>query len=360
MFYLGLIVSTCYIPGITGVSVPTQWAVLSALLPLTLWHPAPVPGLGLAVLAFATISVLWAPSQFDAAFGLWTLGFVWLLGFRLGTADFDLRELFRGLALGLSVSSIVSVFQYFNCPLPILAPYGPYPSGLLFNSALLGACATLVILGLVQFRLYAYIPLLLPSLILAQSRGAWLALIGGFAIRWVHPLAIVGLGALCALAFTSFIDVSDTERLSIWGVALRELTLRGHGIGSFNSVYYTAGDQLIHPEFVHNDYIQLWFELGVFAIPIYAALALALCQRSPVLWAFAILGTFYFPLWCPIPAFIGCVLTGRGVHEWARARSVLHQRRPNLIPRPAYPQRLFDRTRCPAIPPLPQTSYSEA
>lgn len=356
MFYLGLIVSTCYIPGITGVSIPTQWAVLSAILPLTLWRTAtlgPTFYLGLTVLAFASLSTLWAPSHYDSGYGLW-LACIWFLAFRLGATTADLSAFFRGLAIGLAISSMVAILQWFAVPLPILAPYGLYPSGLFYNSTLLGAIAALVILGLIEDLYIEYIPLALPALILSQSRGAWLALTTALAIRWFHPL-LAAIGTLAiATTFLIFLDTSNAERLTIWGVALRELSTFGFGIGSFNSIYYTIpGPQWVHPEFAHNDYLQLWFELGIMAIPIYLVLALALTQRHAALIGFAILSCFYFPLWCPVPALIGCILTGRGVRDWRRARAACDHRGPNLLPRPSHPRSIVHPDWRQAIPSLP-------
>ena len=75
MFLFGLLLCVCYIPGFLGAFIPTQWAVLSCVLPLTLWRAGTFPPstlAGLAVLAWSAISFFWAPNSFDSIYGLYT------------------------------------------------------------------------------------------------------------------------------------------------------------------------------------------------------------------------------------------------------------------------------------------------
>src|SRR5260221_7739561 len=107
MFLLGLIVSVCYIPGVTGAMVPTQWAVLSAVLPLGLWYSGakgPEILFGTLALVFAALSILWAPNTYDAGYGLW-LACIWAGCFWLGAIQTNFAGLYVGLACGLGVSS---------------------------------------------------------------------------------------------------------------------------------------------------------------------------------------------------------------------------------------------------------------
>lgn len=341
MFYLGLIVATCYVPGYTGALLPTQWAVLSIVLPWFLWRPTTSGSmlwLGVMVLGWATLSVIWSSSPLDAAYGLWHLT-VLALCFRLGTTAIDLPALFKGLALGLSVSSAVAVAQAFGYQL-VDAAIDTAPGGLLFNPTVLSACIAIVLVGLFELRLYRWAPTLLPGLWLTHSRGGWFILGAGIASR-VLPRWTILLGtAALTTAIILWPNSSDFDRLEIWGNALRHLTLWGNGIGSFNSFFYIMhdinGPHIMHPGFVHNDYIQLWFELGVGAIPIYAILAIALTRSDYVLGgtllSVAILALFYFPLGCPVIAFIGCVLAGNAIASRHRYRHPVHIRRPHRLP----------------------------
>jgi hypothetical protein len=176
MFGLGLIVSLCYVPGVTGAYVATQWPVLSILLPLALWRSGPVTALhwaGLGFLAYGFARLGFAPLLLDGVFGLW-LVCIMALSFWLGSTLDDLRGLYKGLALGAAVSSVVAAFQYFGLP---LVPYASSnPAGLYVNSVSLGMVAAFLIVALASERMWLWVPALLPGLALSGSRGAWLAL----------------------------------------------------------------------------------------------------------------------------------------------------------------------------------------
>lgn len=320
MFLLGLLLAICYVPGITGASVPTQWVLLSAILPLGLWRSGvlgPTHFAGLAILAWSALSLLWVPNLWDGLYGFWILAIL-ALAFWLGSTISDFRGLWKGLALGLSCSSLVAISQWLGYAPVESAPGNP--SGLFFNSTLLGASCAIVLIALWSEKLWLWMPGILPGLILANSRGAYLVLAFVIASRYV-PLLLLSLALmLAAIAFSLVPNDSDSTRLMIWGMALRELTFFGHGIGSFGSFIYIHHNTLVIPDRVHNDYLQLWFELGPASLAIGFIYAVALFQRQSPLWpiflAFAILGLFYFPLWAPIPAFIGAMVAGRLASDW--------------------------------------------
>ena len=76
MLWLGLLTSTAFVPGWTGASVATGWAVLSITLPFFARGSAPAMPLawaGLATLAYALVSLAWTPSLPDAGWMLWLL-----------------------------------------------------------------------------------------------------------------------------------------------------------------------------------------------------------------------------------------------------------------------------------------------
>jgi hypothetical protein len=218
--------------------------------------------------------------------------------------------------VGLWVSSAIAILQALGHT-PVLT-FGGHPSGLFFNSTLLGASACLVIVALVSQRQWLYIPGVLPALYLAHSRGAYLVLAMTLLTRWVRVRYILAAMAVaaCVLVFTldGLETDSDLTRLTVWGAALRELTLLGHGIGSFVTFIVATPSRILYPERVHNDYIQLWFELGLGAIAVYWLYALALSCRTSDHWsiffAFTLFGLFYFPLWTPVPAFMACMAAG--------------------------------------------------
>ncbi len=368
LLYLGLLLPTCFIPGITGALIPTQWAVLSAVLPLGLWHSSyfgPCHWLGLLSLAWAAFSLQWTPSIFDGIYGLWIIS-IWALAFWLGGLNFvKLQLLWQGLALGLTVSSVVAIFQALG--------YRPVEvsndqlAGLLFNSTVLGASCALVIIACAKYRLWLYIPGLLPALYLSHSRAAWAVLGLTFLAGRIHILVALCALVLGNLALVYWLNPSDTQRLLLWGVAIHELSWLGHGIGSFGDFYYlntnpnlyVHSEGLFRTEFVHNDYIQLWFELGIGAIPIYAIIAFALCQTTvpawPIFFAFATFGLFYFPLYSPITAFIGLFSAGSIIRDWYRVQRRLNDSRPLSLPWYSPTRLLSYRLRPEPVPLAPPT-----
>jgi len=321
MFYLGLLLPVCYVPGFVGAYIPTQWVVLSCLLPFALWRGGtfPPPALaGLATLAWSALSLLWAPNPIDSIYGLWLFA-IWALSFWLGCTITDFRPLWQGLALGMAVNGAVALIQWWGY---VPVETGTRISGLFFNSTLLGACATLVIIACVSQRQWLHALGCAPALALSGSRGAWavltLTLLTRYLrLRYVLLTAVLGAIALL-LAAGRFDSNSDTDRLLIWGMALRNLTPWGNGIGSFVA-YLIYDGRMVYPERAHNDYLQLLFELGLGAVPILWLYVLALTQRHsdhwPILFAVVLFSTFYFPLWAPIPAFIACVVTGAMLHD---------------------------------------------
>lgn len=199
----------------------------------------------------------------------------------------------------------------------------------------------LVLIALAGHRLWWPMPPLAIGLILSGSRGGFLILTAALLARYTHWLA--GLAALClgslTLAFT--LDLADSQRLQIWGVTLPALSFFGEGPGTFTDIHFIAtvkGEaKLFRPEFAHNDILQLTFEYGIGALLLLAPFAFALSRPAhrewPVLFAFAILTTFYFPFFCPIPAFVGCACAGHIARDWAVDGGILHRWRLALLSR---------------------------
>ena len=317
MFLLGLTAAICFIPGTVGAAVPTQWALFSIVLPLGLWRAgvlSPAHFAGLAVLAWSAISLWWVPDRWDGLYGLW-IAAIWALSFWLGTTITSPTRLWQGLAAGLYVSSFIAILQHFGYNPVVQA--GDAPAGLLFNSTLLGACCALVLIALWTQRQWYWMPGLLPGLYLAHSRGAYLVLLLVVVARysWKLSLLLLLVGAFFLTYWIGQTEGnSDALRLVIFGATYRATNWLGNGIGSFNSFYVILNGSLLYPGRAHNDYLQLWFELGVGSIPILAMYLLNLrdtrSDHWPIFLAFAILGLFYFPLWAPISALVGCVTAG--------------------------------------------------
>ena len=266
---------------------------LGASLPILNW------------LSFGLIEYFHIPAR--ALTGSW---FILLLAMALWLgAAASLRALFRGLAIGLSVSSVVAVGQWSG--------WGPasynLPGGLLYNSAIQAVAIALVIVSLERAD-WRYVPAMLPGLLLAHSRGGYLVAFVGLAARifgWKG--AVLTLLAVAAVSVT-VMGTSDLDRIMIWSVAWHDLQWFGHGPGSFANVLFQASDGLHYPGHVHNDYLQLAYEFGIWAAPAYLIYAAALIHTESPYWpafaGFAAAGVFFFPLYTPVTAIIGAVLAG--------------------------------------------------
>jgi hypothetical protein len=345
MFWFGAIVSLCYVPGFTGALIATQWPVLSILLPLALWRSGPVTVLhwaGLLFVVYATVHLWFTPIVTDGVAGLWFV-YIMALSFWLGSTLDDLRGLYAGLAVGASVSSAIAVFQYFGIS---VVPYVSLnPAGLYVNSVVQGTVLALIVVALVSERMWLWVPLLLPGIVLSGSRGAWVVLaIGLAAVPWIFGSALAVLGAFFTWhpvhavgAETKLLGASDTMRLFIWDAAAHNLTWFGWGPGSFFSWLLWYDGNSLYPEYAHNDALQLIFEYGVFAalpIGIFVFAVTRTKEREwPVVVAFAAAGLYSMPLWMPVASFLGLAVTGRVVRGWAVARRELRSRRFDFVPR---------------------------
>lgn len=369
MFLLGLIVAICFVPGYTGATIPTQWAVLSIALPLSLWRrgeSTSLHKLGLVFVAYALILTLRSPNHYTAVLGVWYV-LIWALSFRLGSCLFDLNALWHGLASGVSISCIVAIFQALGYHPVLTAP--EQIAGLYFNSTVLGAVCALMLVACIVRRIYLFIPFLATGLLLSHSRGAILVTVVGLAsrIHWLLSLTLA-LGVFAALPFLN--NPSDLQRLEIWGEAIRHLSILGWGPDSFNDLYALLPRRpwmtlsLYHLEYVHNDYLQLTFEFGIAAIIPITLLALALSRPaipdSAVVWSFATLGLFYFPLYTPLTAFIGCMAVGHLLRDYDPLRHLGDRQRYDILPRCPNSQPATDRPWVSRVPMVTRTSHTEA
>ena len=321
MIWLGLLIAVCFVPGYTGASIPTQWAVLSCVMPLALWRKGeltPLHWAGIAFLVYACLSLVWARDIFLGVWGVWTWTMIALAVWWGSTSS--LRPIICGLAIGMGVSSALAVLQWLGYS-PVATANPLRPAGLYYNPMAHGEILALMIVALAAYRLWWYIPALLPGLLLSGSRGAFAALGLGLICVWLRrsPVILFAVAAgLFILAFTY--SPTDLMRLQIWKVTWLNLSLLGHGAGSFEGlIFMSSPTNLLHPEYAHNDFLQLAFEFGLgAAIPV-GILLLALRQVSspewPILATVLFMATFSFPLYMPVTAFIAALCTGRLVSD---------------------------------------------
>src|SRR5277367_1691516 len=113
MFWLGLILPLCYIPGVTDLDILSGWIVLSLALPFLLLRPMRLGiahYLGLAFLGYAFLSLAWTPVLAQGIRDLWLISIL-AACFCVGASRDDVPQLFKGLALGLGVNSLVAICQ---------------------------------------------------------------------------------------------------------------------------------------------------------------------------------------------------------------------------------------------------------
>jgi len=336
MFWLGLIVSLCYIPGWTGASVPTQWAVLSIILPWTLFLPGPTAPFHrwwLVFLGYALFATLVAANTFNAVFALWGLCLMGLCLW-LGTVITSTYLVWAGLAVGGAVSSALCVVQWFG--INVLPTFGTFPAGLYFNSVANGAILALIAIALLTRGEILSALCLMPGLIISQSRGAWLAfLIGLLGLRFRSAKVLLILPAFGLLFFLVPLSPSDEQRLYIWSIAYNNLQFFGWGPGAFTTIYSVWHDQPLFPEHVHNDILELIFDYGILAtIPIgLFAWALTRTQSAewPIILTFVVMGFYSFPFWMPITSFIAFVAAGHMLRDWALDGSIRNGGRFDLL-----------------------------
>lgn len=342
MFWLGLLTTTAYVPGWTGAAIPTNWAVLSAALPLVLWFRSRSTVFhwcaGLFVV-YVCVSCFWAPSSYDAVWALWQIAII-ALAFWLGSACDDLRPLWCGLAAGMTVSSAVAVVQWLGYR-PVLQTYD-YP-GLFVSPMLQGQILALVATALLVRGLWRFLPGLIPGFVLSMpgvthsdSRGTAAALFLGILAACTRSMLVVTAFLVIAAVYAIFhVNSADAERILIWRIALSNLTEFGNGAGSFIGIVYHLGPKTVHPEYVHNDYLQLVYEFGIGAALLLPLAWLAFRTGSaewPVLVVFATMAFYSFPLHTPVTAFIGAVAAGSVARRRAVVRNFFDYRRLVCLP----------------------------
>jgi hypothetical protein len=388
----GFLLTALYWPGIAGAATTPRWGLLAVALPVVLWYNSAFRGgmkahadglcglraetnrgpsgfcrvaigprftfihlFGALYLTWSAISLSWTPNKLDGIGELIKL-VILAQAFVLGARITNLIAVLRGMALGLLVSSIIILVQLYA---PDIVLHTTTHSGLFINSGSLAEIAALVLIGLVYehrshignhdwfgTRHIARIVLLLalfPCIILPQSRGAWLALVTAFTI-WLwsksktSALALMGLTAILITysLHLGFHTSSVIQRLGMYADAISGLTWLGHGIGSFWTDYAPLSNTLDifveRPEHLHNDWLEIVFELGpVGAIIVCGILRAAgmgkLSTATVVLSGFIAESAVGFTLHNPCTAFLAALCLGHLARRRHSLRYLFHVRR---------------------------------
>ena len=336
MFWLGAVVSLCYVPGVTGAYIATQYPVLAVLLsfgllrsgPFTAFHAA-----GLAFLAYTAARLPFSPAPYASVFGLWLI-VIMGLSVWFGTTITNMRGLYAGLAVGAAVSSLLAVLQYFGWD-----ALGAWPgSGLYVNPVQQGTVLALIAVALLSERMWFWVLPLAPGIFLAHSRGAWIALAVGALGCYVRRLWVFGIVAVAG-AFYLLTPLSDGDalRMLIWRTAWDNLKWLGWGPGVFYTIALPQnGVFSLYPEYAHNDALQLAFEYGLGALLVLPIVGYALWRTDakewPIVLAFVVAGCYSMPLFMPITAFLALVAVGRVLRVHGLARGNGNRSRQYVVP----------------------------
>lgn len=317
MFWFGAIVSLCYIPGLTGAYILTQWPLLAVVLPFALLRPGPFTVfhlLGAVFIAYAAVLLPFSAAPIAGVFGLWLLVIVGLTVW-FGTTLVNTRELYAGLAAGAAVSSFVGVLQYLG--FYIVPGTSAMPPGLYANAVQQGTVLALIAVALATERMWFWTLPLLPGILLANSRGGFIVLAVGLLGCGVRRLWVFSaLAAVAVFYLLSPLSSSDAQRVFIWHTAYDNLTWLGWGAGVFYIILLSQdGVTSFFPEYAHNDFLQLAFEYGLAAVLPFIVLGYAIWRTDvkewPIVLAFCTAACFSMPLFMPIAAFLAFVAVGR-------------------------------------------------
>jgi O-antigen ligase len=364
MTLLGFLVAVTFWPGLAGAAQASRWTLLYIAVPIALCFvrakPAPAHWLMLAALLWMAVTLLWTPVAYDGIAELADMATLAGL-FIIGHQTESLAPMFRGLGVGLWVSSAICIAQWFGLAPVVIVAAGAPPSGLFVNPNVLGEICALAIVGLLSipstrgqrahgagnrssvtagkdrhpYLNYAIAGGILPALVLSQSRGAAVALaVCGVAWAWKRFRlgTIIVVPILAALAFAvspaKWLN-SDTGQIRVdqWRDTVDGLTWLGNGIGSYYSTYPRDATRLdtgkIQPNHAHNDALELAFETGPAGCALAFAFLALVWWSAPeggrlVLLALGIIAMLAFPLHTPATAFVFGLVAGHGARRRGR------------------------------------------
>jgi hypothetical protein len=341
---LGIVIMIAFVPSVVGAVVPTNWSVMWLVMPVLLiimWirkteiQITSSHQFGLLFLSYVSISLIWSPhGAYDLLQWLAIASvFIWSAELK------DIKPIVIGLAIGLTVSDVVAILQYFD--INLVFKLTDKPSGLFVNSNIFAETSGMVLVLLLASQLWRYIPVTLPGL-MVSSRAVIIGLSATFLVwAWskskILALSIVGLAGI----LISTIDRADsvTLRLGVWKDTILGFTISGHGLGSFEylfPLYSHVENPSIRFFNSHNDILQLIFELGIGAIPLFIATFLLLKANDDYKYPFIffiIIGLFGFPLHKPVTAFMVALVAGQLANRRLDSRAASNNIRSVLFDR---------------------------
>lgn len=304
-------------PGIAGAATSPRWAIAAVSLFWLDWYGILFSSLCFGMLGFDQ-AVHWA---------IVSAAFCW----GLNANNKAIRSVVFCFCCGIAISGCIAALQR----------YGEFdaiqqlviPGGLFLNKNVLSEASALAFIAAVCARLWPAALICLPALILSTTRAAWIgACVGLFLFlswRWRIALLLI----FCVAAFLVFVNGyspnlgSLYERFSIWNDALRNMHWFGNGSYDYSTVKNREPN-------LHNDWLQLVYELGVFGfIPIILVfMAGSHTTAVPFIACLFVIGSFGFPLHNPASAWFAAFFVGHYVGR------VLDERRTAICERSFEPR----------------------
>ena len=328
---LAFLVAAAYVPGIFSAASMPRWWVIAIGLPLVSkldpWSLTPAVRwiwLSGLVWAFAMLFISRHPLEGSLDF------FFLLLMFGVAVAASerdDLGPVMTGFVIGLGLSSILVVVQFFGwSPVPQTAS----PAGLFFNREILAEVAAPLLVWSVLNRKLGQALICTIPVALCDSRIAVLVTVLCIGYAWLPKnwwarFSVAGLTALASGAGLFMLGAgkigSAGLRMVLWGTAVLSITPMGHGLG-----YWRDAHPFPIEEFVHSDALQLLVELGCLGAVFFVIPAIVLwrgqhniAERAAFI-AICLEAVVSFPLHGAAGAFIFAALAG----FMARDRAPVH------------------------------------
>lgn len=283
---LGCLVTTTYWPGIAGAANSSRWIVLGCVSGWLLLYPERIRITaahlaGALFVGWAFLTYLWSSSPQDTIG--WGLRLAILAAvFCLGSMCRDMRPVYAGVTLGLIPSYLVAIAQFSGWH---GIPDRGAPAGLFVNQNFYAEICALVAVALIAEKMWEWVPITAPGLLLTNARGALLGLaVALLAMAWHRKrraLFAAGLAAIVLMVSLSIaVKGGDSllYRFNFWQATFEHLIVFGNGLGSYADAVVRFGSMITeHP---HNEPLEIAFETGIFGLVLLAAFVAALLVRS--------------------------------------------------------------------------------
>lgn len=204
-----------------------------------------------------------------------------------------------------------------------------------------------MLIALVVLKLWWWIPVTIPGLVLVHSRAAFVALACGLLV-WAwrrskqYTLVIIALLLMIASIKYSngFKLTSISERFDLWLDTIYGFKLFGNGVGSYETLFPLYAEhintEVARPRYAHNDLLNLIFEFGVGSILLMMVLFNVFKsgrEENIIIYAILIISLFTYPLHVPATAFIAFLVAGYVVGNYDTYRTSGIDKRPILFTR---------------------------